>query len=190
VRRASVRESQLSAGGGDGSFGINWILARDATLGAGVMHVGDNGQHTSAIWLLPARGLGVVVLSANDRADVSQALARLVLEAIVPPAPKLSAPVETALGRVQELLERPSVAALPAAIEPAFLAQVGPQPFFQLLDGLHRQAGHCTQRVVEQAGADTAEVRLQCEQRSIAIRLHVQAAPPHLVDGLFLQPVE
>jgi CubicO group peptidase (beta-lactamase class C family) len=65
LRRSSVRESQVLAGNslpGKEGFGVNWIVRSEPHLGHVVFHNGATEGYHSAVWMLPARGVGVVVL--------------------------------------------------------------------------------------------------------------------------------
>ena len=119
LRRSSVRESQVLAGfslpGAEG-FGVNWIVRSDARLGHVVFHNGATEGYHATVFMLPARGLGVIALGPATMALDGVAFRALAAAAGLDPrgkppgpapsagAPSLGAPASAALTRVRALL--------------------------------------------------------------------------------------
>jgi len=108
-----------------------------------------------------------------------------------PAAPAVALPplVEEAMGRVQGLLAGPGDAAIQATFSPTFLAAVPGDKVKALFTELQKQLGACKdRRAVEVKNDRAALVRLQCERGAVLATVVVNAAPPHLIDGLMLKP--
>ena len=94
------------------------------------------------------------------------------------------------MARVQALLANPGdSAAIPATFSPAFLAAVPADKVKDLFTAIKSEIGACTARSAQQVKSDTAAVvRIQCEHGAINATIVVNAAPPHLIEGLLLKP--
>ena len=82
LSRSSLRESQTVALAGTPEaqhFGVNWIVGTDDTYGPRIEHTGATDEYSSSVALLPAKDLGVIVLSnASSPADVEALAHRIV----------------------------------------------------------------------------------------------------------------
>ncbi len=108
-----------------------------------------------------------------------------------PAAPAAALPplVDEAMGRVQDLLADPSDAAIKATFSPTFLAAVPAEKVKALFTAMKGELGACKERRAVQVKNDaSAVVRLQCERGAVNATVVVNAAPPHLIDGLLLKP--
>ncbi len=111
--------------------------------------------------------------------------------AAAPAAPAAGLPplVDEAMGRVQGLFADPNDAAIKATFSPTFLGAVPADKVKALFTALHGELGACKDRRPVEVRSDTAAlVRVQCERGAIHATIVVNAAPPHLVDGLLLKP--
>ncbi len=97
--------------------------------------------------------------------------------------------VDEAVGRVVGLLADANDAAIKTTFSPTFLGAVPPEKVKALFTALKGQLGACTERRPVEVKNDTsALVRLQCERGALNATVVVNAAPPHLIDGLLLKP--
>jgi len=202
VARASVRESHLPAGPTrpDGQlFGVNWVTLSHPEQGWVVTHAGGTATHAAVVWLLPERGLGVVLL-ANAGGELpqrltglAQVLTALLLDRLPAPAADLGPDLTGALARVQALLADPDAAtdaALEALLHPSFRKAIPDERLRKLLREVHDQAGACPEaRPLRALGEHAAVIRLGCERGQIDLTLHLEADPPHRATGLGLGPV-
>jgi hypothetical protein len=93
------------------------------------------------------------------------------------------------MARVQGLFIDPNDAAIKATFSPAFLAAVPADKVKTLFTAMNAELGACKERRAVQVKNDTAAiVRLQCERGAVHATIVVNAAPPHLIDGLLLKP--
>ena len=192
-----MRESQLVAGfahaGGQG-FGINWIVKNEPRLGYVVFHNGGTEGYHASLWMLPERGVGVIAL--GPATDALDAIAHRALEIIVdqsapaaPPPMALGGPARAALARVRALLVAPERAVVEQAFTPEFLASIPADQVVKLFEAAKANAGACSgQRIVKAASPGSVELELICERATLRITLEANAAPPHLVRSLTIEP--
>jgi len=91
---------------------------------------------------------------------------------------------------VLALLADPNDAAINATFSPTFLAAVPPEKGKAVLAAAKADVGTCKERRLVEAKvkSDTAaQVRLQCERGAENVTVVVNAAPPHLIEGVLLK---
>lgn len=87
------------------------------------------------------------------------------------------------------LLVDPNDAAIQNTFSPRFLASVPQEKVKSVLTSVKDQFGPCKERRAVEVKNDTAAlVRLQCERGAVNATVVVNAAPPHLLEGLLLEP--
>ena len=74
-------------------------------------------------------------------------------------------------------------------VSPTFLATVPAEKVKALFTQMKGELGACKERRAVEVKSDKAAlVRLQCERGAVHVTVVVNAAPPHLIDGLLLKP--
>ena len=97
--------------------------------------------------------------------------------------------VDEAMVRVQGLIADPNDAAIKASFSPTFLAAIPPDKVKAVFIAAKAGAGECKERRAMVVKSETgALVRLQCERGALNATIAVNPAPPHLIEGLLLQP--
>jgi CubicO group peptidase (beta-lactamase class C family) len=188
LQRSTVRESHLTAGftfpGGE-SFGVNWILRDDPSLGHVVFHNGGTEGYHATIWMVPERGVGVVALGpATGEID---GIAYRALEKIAGRA--MGAPARAAFGRVRALLVAADRGAVERSFAPSFLKAIPVEQVVAVFARAREGAGACTRtRIVKVDTPETAELELDCEKGGLTIKLSADPSPPHLLLGLEIRP--
>jgi len=189
VRRSSVRESQLVAGGapaGPRAFGVNWVVLDDETVGHLVFHTGSTDKYSTSIFLAPHHGVGVVVLCNIGNAATDPLAARTLrdLVAAMPALPvEIDPAVEATLRDLLALFGRPDPEVIEARFSGVFLNAVPAERIAELLAQLGA-LGACEPR-----GVDSAEGRFQghfhvaWENGDLSVMLAVDAQPPHAIEG-------
>src|SRR5262249_60290260 len=135
--------SHLSAGftfPGGQSFGVNWMLRDDPSLGHVVFHNGGTEGYHATIWMVPERGVGVIALGpATGEID---GIAYRALERIA--GHPMGAPARAAFGRVRALLRAADRGAVEKAFAPSFLQAVPVDQVVSILAKAREAAGPCT----------------------------------------------
>ena len=202
VRRSSVRESHLLAGpgrAGTRNFGINWGSIVHPKLGFAATHAGGTLQYGATVWLLPERGLGVVVLAntGGEAGEVGERLSGVgggLLDIILGHLPvvelELSAPLEAAASAVRALLAAPEAAAIEQLYGEAFLKQYPPERVAKLLTETATKLGPCAAHTpLQQTDAKTAVVRLECEQGTSEVVLILEAPTATKLAGFAIRNI-
>ncbi len=204
LRRSSVRESQVLAGfslPGNEGFGVNSIIRNDAHLGHVVFHNGATEGYHATVFMLPARGIGVIALGPGTMALDGVAFRALAAAAGVDlsgkpqarkqgaSAPALGPPASAALTRVRALLAAtPDGAAVEDTFAGTFLEAHPVGEVIAFFEKARSDAGACSGvRVVEAPSPEKARVELTCEHATVRIDLAADAQPPHRVIGLRLE---
>ncbi|MBN2496957.1 MAG: beta-lactamase family protein [Deltaproteobacteria bacterium] len=199
LRRSSIRESHLVAGfgqpGGE-SFGVNWApsLVRHPQLGLVVSHTGATLQYSAAVWMLPERDLGVVLLANTGDYEALSAMAAGMLAIILShdpePAPRLSAPLARALERSLALLAEPSREGIEALFSSGFLEAIPAEQMLAFLARTGELLGRCDEATALRApGEHSAVVRLGCAKGSAELTLHVEPVAPFAITGFAIRPL-
>lgn len=191
IRRSTLRESQSIAGfspAGSQGFGVNWIVMADGRAGRIAFHNGSTEAYCSSMWLLPERGLGVVTLAGSNDSPALDAITRKLVESLglatKPPPGTLPVPLDTAVRRVRQLLDRPERGLAESTFTPAFQRAVPPDRVIALFASLRQDVGACTDQHATVHAPTSAHVELACERGTISIELTVEAAPPYRVEGM------
>lgn len=197
LKRSILRESQLSAGDGwapGQTTGVAWAVRWDPEQGHLVTHSGAVGNYSAVIRLLPARSLGIVgMCSTGDAPERLEAAAHETLAAIVrrdpQPPPPLSKPIETAFGRIEQHLTRPSEAEIRRSFSSSFLQDLGSAQMLDFFTQARKQSGACSaRRALAAEGLYSATVHLQCERQSWKVTLRTAPKPPFLIEALWFNP--
>lgn len=200
VRRATVRESHQVAGHGlPGTqlFGVNWAPLKHPTLGRVVTHTGGTFLYAATVWLLPKRGLGLVLLAnsgGQDGQDVTKLAAvaagalSLVLKHDPDPGLSLSPTLRQGIARVQAMLRQPSAELVQQRFSASFLKAVPAQRVLDLLRKTGQALGRCpTFTPLRVPRVAAAVVRLQCERGTAELTLYLGPGPARQITGFGLR---
>jgi CubicO group peptidase (beta-lactamase class C family) len=181
LRRASLRESQQRI---YGEFGVNWVIDRDV-----VWHNGGTEAYRSMVAMVPQRGVAIIALTGCEDDSVTkiglQALDRLIGRV----HPQLGPDLGAALDRFLAFYEHPDAAGRARTISPCFSAQV--PDLVALTARMRAETGACkVDRVESVEGSGQATVRLACQHKTVRLVMSIDGAPPHLVTGATIKPVE
>lgn len=199
VRRSSLRESQLVFGHAPArarGFGVNWVVFHDDELGHLVFHNGSTEDYGASVWLLPQRGLGLVLLvGAGDDAEQRDAMARTALHlfatSLPKPEPVLGDAAEVALEKVIRLMGEPSAVRLEDVLSSRALAQIPAAQWRSVFEAVHQQLGACRRgKVLQARGAAGAIVQLDCVQGTMKLTFVAGTAAPHHIEMLSLESVD
>ncbi len=203
VRRSSIRESHLLAGpgrSGQRNFGVNWGSIVHPKLGFAATHAGGTLQYGATVWLLPERGLGVVLLanSGGEAGEVAERLSGVgagMLDIIVKHLPvpeiQLSAPLEGAASKVRALLTQPEIETIEQLFNQGFLKKFSPDRVKKLLEETAAALGSCTaHKPLRQTDAKTAVVRLLCERGTAQITLILESPTATKLAGFAIGSIE
>jgi CubicO group peptidase (beta-lactamase class C family) len=202
VRRSSLRESHLVAGfalPGIQAFGVNWASIHHPKLGFSVAHAGGTYQYAAAVWMLPQRRLGMILLSnsGGDAGEVASklpalavALLDIVLKHNPDPGAKLSKPQAAALQQVLKLLENPDTDAVKQLFAPSFLKAFPLERVVDLLRKSGSALGSCTgHRVLQRIGEKGAVVQLTCEKGSAEVTIYLASPTDVSIAGFGISKV-
>ncbi|RLB47760.1 MAG: hypothetical protein DRI90_26020 [Deltaproteobacteria bacterium] len=203
VRRSSIRESHLLAGPGPSgarSFGINWGSISHPKLGFAATHAGGTLQYGATVWLLPERGLGLVLLAngGGEAGEVAERLSGvggrmldLILKQVPVPELTLSPALAAAATKVRALLAAPETDAIEQLFNEAFLKQFPPKRITKLLTQSADALGACTGHTpLQQSDAKTGVVRLDCELGTAEVVLVLESPTAAQLAGFAIRAVE
>ncbi len=188
VKRTTVRESQRGFGPttGGSARGAGWGLEKHPSLGQLVWHNGGANDYTSSLALIPARGLGIVLLTAGDTDDLDD-LARELLALVPPPQVEVPPALAGAAAMVRGWTTRDTTAAeFEKAIAPGWLKDLSAASWVDFFRGIRTGVGSCTR--AEAVGPSTRggfDFRLACEKGSPALWLAVD--PEGRIAGLSIR---
>lgn len=192
LSRASLRESQVPAGFGQGApvFGINWGVLDDPKLGHVVTHTGSTEDYSATIRLASRRGMGVLAMTgcgdADRLANLGKTILGLMFDAAPPPAPALSPVYETVLARLRKLLAEPDEAGVLATFSPTFLAAVPKEKVLAIFKQV-QAVGACGEQTVVVSEESKAVVRLKCEKATVEVLMVASPEPPNLLEGFYVK---
>lgn len=203
LRRATLREAQrmqwvasmrvASESSDDTSrarvsgVGLGWLVYEDCRFEHVVWHNGGSEGHSSALYLLPRRGVGVVLLANRSEADLD-ALARELLrrlddrgalpERLQPLSPLVARRAKDALA-LGAAFDEEKYAAL---FEPVF-RKIVPAPQAPAMFGfLHATFGKCViGETVVTLGLSHGTLQLRCDGFEAYVDLDVSLSPPHRI---------
>ncbi len=194
LRRASIRESQLLAGGGfgKGGHGVFWVVSNAGSLGHVVGHTGATDKFSSSIVLAPGRGVGAVAL-ANIGMGVTDPVVGKLTSAVSAALDAISitvpAPLVKGTERVAAVMKAPTEEMVNAHFGPAFRAMVPVSAITGLFERLAGVPGPCKiGTALEIANKSTGKFRIECKGRAFRLDLAVDAAEPHLITSLRIKP--
>jgi hypothetical protein len=203
VRRSSLRESHLLAGPGPAGtrhFGINWGSLTHPKLGFAATHAGGTLQYGATVWLLPERGLGVVVLAntGGEAGEVGEQLSAvggrmlsIIVKQLPVPEIALSAPLEAAATQVRALLATPATEAIEQLYGEGFLQRFPVARIAKLLTESAAALGPCTGHTpLRQTDAKTAVVRLECERGTSEVTLILESPTAAKLAGFAIGAIE
>jgi CubicO group peptidase (beta-lactamase class C family) len=203
VRRSSIRESHLLAGPGRAGtrhFGINWGSIVHPRLGFAATHAGGTMQYGATVWLLPERGLGVILLAncGGETGEVGERLSGLgagmidiIVKHLPVPVIKLSAPLEAATAKIKALIAQPDIEPIEQLFSKTFLDKFSTDRVKELLGAAAAKLGRCESHTpLEQSDAKTAVVRLDCERGATQITLILQSPTASKLAGFAIRPSE
>ena len=198
LRRSSLVESQsvqAKSSNGAPSVGFDWGLLDEPALGPLVMHLGQTGNYSASLRLLPRRGLGVVALcSYSGAVEALQGLTQHVLALTVENdaglTSPLSAPLQQALARVRQELAHANGQELRALFTEGFLRSVtlpGTVSFFTRTGAASGSCGLA--RGISSDGPDGATAVLPCVRQSWTVSLTVEPKAPFRIQSLWIRPL-
>lgn len=198
VRRASLRESQLTFGparAGRASFGVGWVIYEEPSIGYTLFHNGATPDYSATMWLAPRRQIGVVAMAGSGDFSQLDAVGREVLGILAAAAPEptrpLGPPTRAALDRVLKLLDKPDEGGVKATFSERFLKAVPAPAVIGTLQAIHGDMGACTSSEPVSVRSDTeAVVRVSCEKGAFLLTISVGAAEPYLIDLLKPTPIQ
>lgn len=203
LRRATLREAQrmqwsasmrfVSASSDDTSrarvsgAGLGWSVYEDCRFEHVVWHNGGSEGHSSALYLLPRRGVGVVLLANRSEADLD-ALARELLqrlddrgalpERLQPLSPLVARRASDALALGAAFDEEK----YEALFEPVFRDIVPAPQALGLFSYLYATFGTCViGETVVTHGLSHAALQLRCDGFEAYLDLDVSLSPPHRI---------
>jgi CubicO group peptidase (beta-lactamase class C family) len=182
LRRATVRESQQ---------GGTWVNLHNTGMGPAVFHNGATKGYSSSVWLLPGRGLGLVMFAnapASQALDtLAQEALRIVSDAVPAPEPVMTEPVADAMARFVALMAMPDEKGIEELFAPSFLKMITVERALKTLQTAN--AGVCgAVRVLQVQTPLDARVRIDCPGGVFEVYLHLEESPPHKVDMAQIQP--
>jgi CubicO group peptidase (beta-lactamase class C family) len=195
LRRASVRESHLVAGHarpGGQTFGVNWAVIHDETLGHLVFHTGATWQYACSVFLLPERNIGVVALTNAGAPDSLDRMAKEALEKLARQLPGGAAVDDEALQwgleRVLLLLQSPSPELIGDTFSPMFLEQIPSEALRHVFLGLGDLGACRPPELLRLNAPGWGTFRLECETEDLEILLVVDDASPRTIQGFRISP--
>ena len=200
VARATVRESQLSLGGGNNSsvFGANWIIGSHPRFGYQVSHTGSTHQYSACIRLFPKSGVGIVTLAnvgmlAKEPGKAAAAkIADTALSWLKKVLPKVEEPVSDALNKASNaflaLFDAPTEKQIAALFHPTFLASIPVPKMRQMFAGMRKQLGVCSVTSGTAKSKTEARFLLTCGTTKLNLGLVVSPVPPHQIQGMRIKP--
>jgi len=196
LRGTSLREA-LTDDPLPGPHGVAWIVVRvDGERVAA--HSGSTHDYSATLWVVPDRGIAVIVLAASPLTSLAliecaaTAIATSAIRGEAPPTcttkpiePGLRAAYDHALTQVRTILASPDPATIEAAFAPEFLAQVSLDTIVQMSQTVTSNVGRCDSHEITGPDLDHwVAATLHCEHGTVEVILHVQEAAPHRIDGL------
>lgn len=177
-------------GRADGT-GLIWQVRQSCAFEHLVWHNGNLDGHRAAVFLLPQRGLGVILLAAapHDLSPLaSDILTTLVRDAALPTRKMRPSPALTdALAEVVRMyqlgnLNEPDYQRL---FDPSYRERTSLQALRRTLAKSRSRRGPCElERVLTRGGPHRATVHLRCERATARLDLALSAQPPHQVRDL------
>ena len=202
---ASVAEShRRSERPAKNPMGLGWVVQKDPDLGKLVWHSGATYSYGAQVAIDPERKHGVIVLVATgDMGAVTMAmqLSRDMLRVLAGLSPKHTVkmkpegqPTDPALvnqvgDRLLALFNQPEQARLEEVFSDPMRTSRPEATWRQLLRSVHDQAGTCQRHELsEDGGQGRFKLKLHCATMNLGLMVVAQPAPPHLIDGLQIQP--
>jgi CubicO group peptidase (beta-lactamase class C family) len=212
LRRSSLRESQsfqsvdrlsMDAGGtempkasvkGDG---LGWRLYQDCRFADVVEHNGGTEGHSASVYLLPSRGVGVIILANRTDVDVDTPARRLL--GSLHDAGVLSERERPLSLSAQWRTQVDAALALGRSFDAARFEQLFDERFRQVLpqekvrpfvEGIYRTSGTCRAGdAVETQDADWQGAALRCE-RGLPSVVEAALGPDGKLTGIWVAPKE
>jgi CubicO group peptidase (beta-lactamase class C family) len=198
LKRADLQMSQSPQLPGLGTFGINWILANDASYGPWVWHNGALDGYESDTHLYPAQRIGGTVLlatSPDGAKNVNNPLAAVKWNA-VEDAVRASltadtvdwhgAPLPNAVDRMMVMLNSPPNGQWASNFGPLFLYFNTTSPataegdIETLMKATRAGWGSCRTFTVEKVyDATSADVTFVCANKNVSMTIWATAAAPY-----------
>jgi len=185
----AVRRGKTTEGRASGT-GLAWQVRQSCAFEHLVWHNGSIDGYRSALFMLPRRGIAVIVLAtaADDVSPLAdELLATLVREARLParrahPSPAL----EVALAEIERMFElgnvnEPTYQRLFAA---SFRNRTSLTALRRMLADERARHGSCTLDQIRPAGPSDADASLSCERDSLSLHVRLATADPRHVDQL------
>lgn len=201
---ASVVESQRAAKTPGVPIGIGWVVQEDADLETIVWHNGATYSYGAWAGIDPKRKNGAIVFVSTGDVRVLERAERVGMDALrvlaglearhtaeaaragEPTDPELVAEVAR---RVMALLNAPESASYEEIFSSSFLAQQPAEKLRQFLVAAHGQIGTCeSYELEEDDGGGQFVVRMVCAGTNVDVSVAAQLAPPHLLDGIMIEP--
>jgi hypothetical protein len=177
VSRATLRESQQWH---SREYGVNWSLGQDPKLGRVVSHGGLVAGYTAQIQLLPDRGFAVVgLLGLDDGWEDLERLVKVILADLKIVFPNLGPDVRLVMSRLLPLLD-PGSGPVPDGLFTNDFTDI-----LKMFELMRQHGGNCRVADVLHAGDHWAELNLDCQRGAIHLKVNVEEAPPHLINGFW-----
>ena len=194
LRRASIRESHLLAGGGagKGGHGIFWVVSSSGPLGHVVGHTGATDKFSSSIILAPQKGVGAVAL-ANLGMGVTDPVVGKLTMALVSALESVAIQVPPALAkgveRVSAMMTSPTLEVTSVQFTADYRKIVPDAAVVGLFERLGQVPGPCKiGAAIEVVNPAAGSFRIGCKGRSFRLDLSVEDAAPHLITALRIKP--
>jgi CubicO group peptidase (beta-lactamase class C family) len=183
---AAMRDDPLP-----GPHGVAWIAG-----GTGreryAAHTGSTIDYSASIVVLPEAGLAAIVLASGPDAELVECAAAAVARAASSSSPLATcrseldaatrATASATLDRLLAVLADPKPAAIDAAFEPAFLAQIPATTIVEVVGQLRARFGACRTYVLTDKGGMGVRGTLRCENGDV--KLELAASPANRVAGI------
>ena len=193
--RASVRESHLVAGHarpGGQTFGVNWAVLHDESLGHLVFHTGATWQYACSVFLLPERNLAVVALTNVGAPDSLDRMTKEALEKLARQLPGGAVVDDEALQwgleRVLLLLQDPAPELIEDSFSAMFLEQVPAEALRHVFLGLDDRGACQPPELLRLNAPGWGTFRLACENDDLEILLVVDDSSPRTIQGFRISP--
>jgi CubicO group peptidase (beta-lactamase class C family) len=201
VARATLRQSQLSLGGGDPSsvFGANWGVQSSSRFGLRISHTGSTHQYSATIKLFPKAGLGVLVLTnvgglfKEQGQPAASTLARVVsgwLERNLPSENRsLPSTLKKASQDFTAVFDAPSSESIKQVFHKTFLAHLPTHKLLEMFVAMKNDLGSCRAESGEEQAPQKGHFVMACDNTKLKLMLVVDPSPPHQITGMSITPI-
>lgn len=198
LKRATLRMAHRAMGPanhGNQLFGAAWAVGQAPGLGTLFNHSGATYSYAAMSQVLPDHGLAIVALTntGGENGSAGPQLAQMVQQLAVRlvdalPGAALDARVLAVAEFVRDQLNQTDEKALAPRFAPTFAKAVPPAKLAATLQSIHQQFGACTTVTPIKGDGLQGSARIDCAQKDLVVRIHLESAPPHRISGLLLQP--